>query len=105
MYVGKNITAGGLLRRFHGGGQHGGGLLDLAGASGGRCASHAHGEPFPLTQRVVIRAPVVGVKELLEPLQEFKVILEAPLHQLVDWHDLMARRAEAVMEQRENKTM
>lgn len=37
---------------------------------------------------VVLAAVVVGVEELLEPLDELEVVLEAALHQLVHGHDL-----------------
>ena len=43
------------------------------------------GLPSPSFHGVVVSVPaVVGVKELLEPLQELKVVLELGLHQLVN---------------------
>ena len=41
---------------------------------------------------LVTAAIVVGVKELFEPLDKFKVILETPLHQSVHRHYLEFKR-------------
>lgn len=39
-------------------------------------------------QRVVISHLVIRVKELLEPLQELKVVLKTALYQLIYWYHL-----------------
>lgn len=44
--------------------------------------------PLPGEDRVVLLSVVVGVKELLEPLNKLKVVLELPFDQLFDWDDL-----------------
>ena len=41
---------------------------------------------------LVTAAIVVGIKELFEPLDKFKVILETPLHQSVHRHYLEFKR-------------
>lgn len=43
---------------------------------------------LPRLHRVVMLSVVVGVEELLKPLDELKVVLELSLHQLVYWNDL-----------------
>lgn len=43
----------------------------------------------PHLQRVVLLAPVVGVEELLEPLEELEVVLELALDEPVHRHDLV----------------
>ena len=49
--------------------------------------------PSPSFHGVVVAVPaVVGVKELLEPLQELKVVLELGLHQLVNLNTLKDAR-------------
>ena len=51
--------------------------------------SLTQGLPSPSFHGVVVTVPaVVGVKELLEPLQELKVVLELGLHQLVNLNTL-----------------
>ena len=53
------------------------------------------GLPSPSFHGVVVSVPaVVGVKELLEPLQELKVVLELGLHQLVNLNTLKDIRSE-----------
>lgn len=53
-----------------------------------------HGQPLARRHRVVLRAAVVGVEELLEPLQELKVILEPTLHQSVNGYYLRKKKME-----------
>ena len=77
-------------------GHHGGrprlGGGDAGGPGPGATAAlAAQVHAAPRHVRVVVLAAVVGVEELLEPLDELKVVLEAALHQLVDRHDLKAR--------------
>ena len=67
----------------------GGGDARRPGPGAAALAAHVHATPRRI--RVVVLAAVVGVEELLEPLDELKVVLEAALHQLVDRHDLKAR--------------
>jgi len=43
---------------------------------------------LPGLQRVILFAVVVGVEELLEPLDELKVVLELALDQFLHGHDL-----------------
>lgn len=45
-------------------------------------------------ERVVLVAVIVGIVELLEPLQEFEIVLEAALHQPIDRHDLRETKRE-----------
>lgn len=52
----------------------------------------AHRQPLALRRRVIVLAAVVRVKELLEPLQELKVILEATLHQFVNGYYLQKKQ-------------
>lgn len=47
---------------------------------------------LPRLHWVVLLPIVVGVKELLKPLDKLKVVLELPLHQFVYWDDLEAGR-------------
>ena len=61
----------GLVESRHGWAGHGHGVLTLA-----------------RLHRVVILTVIVGVEELLEPLDKLKVVLELPLYQLVHWDDL-----------------
>lgn len=42
----------------------------------------------PLSHRIVVAAVIVGVEELLEPLEELEVVLETALNQFVNWNDL-----------------
>lgn len=42
----------------------------------------------PLSHRIVLAAVIVGVEELLEPLEELEVVLEPALNQFVNWNDL-----------------
>ena len=53
-----------------------------------RRRTHTERTAVPDLQGVVRRAVIVGVKELLEPLQELKVVLEATLDQLIHRNDL-----------------
>ena len=47
------------------------------------------GLPSPSFDGIIVPVPaVVGVKELLEPLEELKVVLELRLHQLVNLNAL-----------------
>lgn len=43
---------------------------------------------------VVLLSIVVGIEELLKPLDKLKVVLELPLHQFVYWNDLKGQREE-----------
>lgn len=47
---------------------------------------------LPGLHRVVLLPIIVGIEELLEPLDELKVVLELPLHQFVYWDDLETHR-------------
>ena len=47
---------------------------------------------LPGCNRVVFFTVIIGIKELLKPLDELKIVLELPLHQFVYWNDLKAKR-------------
>lgn len=72
-------------------------------ALGGIGASCSHSFAAPCSQGVVLGSPVVSVKELLEPLQELKVVLESTLHQLVYWHYLRSRHDKAKRKEQNKK--
>lgn len=44
--------------------------------------------PLPGQNRVILLPVIVGVKELFEPLNELKVVLELPFDQLLHGNDL-----------------
>lgn len=52
----------------------------------------AHGYAKASLERIIIPAVIVGVHELLEPLQVLKVVLEPALDQLVHWNYLLETR-------------
>lgn len=43
---------------------------------------------LPRQQWIVLLPVIVGVEEFLKPLNELKVVLELPLHQLLYWNNL-----------------
>lgn len=53
---------------------------------------------LPCLQWVVLLAVVVCVKELLEPLDELKVVLEFTLHEPLHWNDLQSHGARRQIE-------
>lgn len=57
-------------------------------ALGGVSSPVSHAFSRSSGQSVVLGSPVVGVEELLEPLQKLEVVLEPALDQLVDRHYL-----------------
>lgn len=63
----------------------------LGGFVEGRCCRVGGGHgvlTLPGLHRVILLPVIVGIEELLEPLDELKVVLELPLHQFVYWDDL-----------------
>jgi len=48
----------------------------------------AHLDPAPLGQRIVLATIVIGIEELLKPLEELEVVLETSLNQFINWYDL-----------------
>lgn len=54
-----------------------------------RDGAQTHGNAKACLHRIVLLAIVVGVKELLEPLQELEIVLEPTLDQLVHWDYLI----------------
>lgn len=57
-----------------------------------RDGAQTHGNAKACLHRIVLLAIVVGVKELLEPLQELEIVLEPTLDQLVHWDYLIRGR-------------
>lgn len=47
---------------------------------------------LPRQQWIVLLPVVVGVEEFLKPLNELKVVLELPLHQLLYWDNLQPHK-------------
>lgn len=44
----------------------------------------------PCFERVIFSSVIIGIKKFLEPLQEFKVILETSLYQFIYWYTLQS---------------
>ncbi len=63
-----------------------------------RCFAFAGNQrqTFAGSQSVVLFAVVVGVKELLEPLNKLKVVLETTLYQLLYWYYLEKKQQQKI---------
>lgn len=72
------------------------GLFRWFGESRHGGVGNGHGVlTLPRLHGVVLRPVVVGIKELLKPLDKLKVVLELALHQFVYRNDLKAKRDES----------